>query len=78
MNQSGMAGVITATAVASAFLVDEHGAPLVAGDNQRRFFEAAWHDAQLSGGQTHLRNIKVTELKYRSNGSIVTVDAHFE
>ena len=32
-------------------------------------FKGKWylfyHDAQLSGGQTHLRNIKVTELKYR-------------
>ena len=33
---------------------------------------------RLSGGQTHLRNIKVTELKYRADGSIVTVDAYIE
>jgi Glycosyl hydrolases family 43 len=121
-------------------LVDEQGKPLFAGDNSRRFFEAAWlhkyngtyyfsystgdthfimyatgtspygpftvrgkilepvlgwtnhhsivefkgrwylfyHDAQLSGGQTHLRNIKVTEIKYRPDGSIVTVDAYLE
>jgi hypothetical protein len=121
-------------------LVDGQGTPLIAGDNSRRFFEAAWlhkyngtyyfsystgdthfimyatgtspygpftvrgkilepvlgwtnhhsivefkgrwylfyHDAQLSGGQTHLRNIKVTELKYRPDGSIVAVDAYFE
>ncbi len=37
-----------------------------------------YHDSQLSGGQTHLRNIKVTELKYRADGSIETVDAYFE
>jgi hypothetical protein len=35
-----------------------------------------YHDAQLSGGQTHLRNIKVTELKYRLDGSIVPIDAY--
>jgi hypothetical protein len=37
-----------------------------------------YHDAQLSGGQTHLRNMKVTELKYRPDGSIETVDAYRE
>jgi beta-xylosidase len=37
-----------------------------------------YHDAQLSGGQTHLRNIKVTELKYRADGSIETIDAYFQ
>ena len=45
-------------------------------------FQGKWylfyHDAQLSGGQTHLRNIKVTELKYRPDGSIETVDAYRE
>jgi hypothetical protein len=121
-------------------LLDESGKPLTAGDNGRRFFEAAWlhkyngtyyfsystgdthfimyatgkspygpftvrgkvlepvlgwtnhhsivefkgkwylfyHDAQTSGGQTHLRNIKVTELKHREDGSIVTIDAYVE
>ena len=121
-------------------LQDESGKPLLAGDNGRRFFEAAWlhkyngtyyfsystgdthnimyatgkspygpftvrgkilepvlgwtnhhsivefqgkwylfyHDTQISGGQTHLRNIKVTELKYRADGSIVTIDAYVE
>ena len=43
-------------------------------------FKGKWylfyHDAQRSGGQTHLRNIKVTELKYRSDGSIETVNAY--
>jgi hypothetical protein len=119
---------------------DENGAPLKAGDNARRFFEAAWmhkhngtyylsystgdthflvyatgkspygpftyrgkilepvlgwtthhsivefqgkwylfyHDAQLSGGQTHLRNVKVTELNYRGDGSIVPIDPYVE
>jgi beta-xylosidase len=37
-----------------------------------------YHDAQLSGGQTHLRNVKVTELTYRPDGSIETVDAYRE
>ncbi len=45
-------------------------------------FQSRWylfyHDAQLSGGQTHLRNIKVTELKYRDDGSIETVTAYFK
>jgi hypothetical protein len=41
-------------------------------------FEGRWwlfyHDASLSGGKTHLRSVKVTELEYRPDGSIVTVD----
>ena len=45
-------------------------------------FQGKWylfyHDSQLSGGQTHLRNIKVTELKYRPDGSIETIDAYRE
>jgi hypothetical protein len=119
---------------------DESGAPLAAGDNARRFFEAAWvhkyngtyylsystgdthfivyatgsspygpftyrgkvlepvlgwtnhhsivefngkwylfyHDAQLSGGQTHLRNVKVVELTHRPDGSIATIDPYRE
>jgi Glycosyl hydrolases family 43 len=119
---------------------DEQGTPLKAGDNSRRFFEAAWmhkykdtyyfsystgdthfivyatgkspygpfvyrgkilepvlgwtthhsivefkgkwylfyHDAQVSGGQTHLRNIKVTELKYRDDGTIETIDPYIQ
>jgi len=114
---------------------DEHGKPLTAADNGRRFFEASWmhkrngtyyfsystgdthfimyatsrspygpftvkgkvlepvlgwtnhhsivefknkwylfyHDTQISGGITNLRNIKVTELKYRPDGSIETI-----
>ncbi len=118
-------------------LLDEYGVPLKAGDNERRFFEAAWmhyynntyyfsystgnthniayatgdnpygpftyqgvilkpvlgwtnhhsivekngkwwlfyHDSYLSGGQTHLRNIKVTELFHNEDGSIRTIDA---
>lgn len=45
-------------------------------------FKGKWylfyHDSQKSGGQTHLRNIKVTELKYRPDGSIETIDAYIE
>lgn len=41
-------------------------------------FKGKWylfyHDSSLSGGQTHLRSVKVTELFYRPDGSIVTVD----
>lgn len=121
-------------------ILDEHGAPLTAGDNDRRFFEASWlhkyngtyyfsystgdthyiayatgsspygpftyrgrilepvlgwtshhsivdiggqwylfyHDTQISGGQTHLRNIKVTPLTHRVDGSIRTIDPYAE
>jgi beta-xylosidase len=34
-----------------------------------------YHDVEISG-KTHLRNIKVTELKYRPDGSIETIDAY--
>jgi beta-xylosidase len=34
-----------------------------------------YHDVEISG-RTHLRNIKVTELKYRPDGSIETIDAY--
>jgi hypothetical protein len=37
-----------------------------------------YHDAQISNGQTHLRNIKMTELKHRDDGTIETIDAYFE
>jgi beta-xylosidase len=36
-----------------------------------------YHDSQMSG-QTHLRNIKVIELKHRADGFIETVDPFFE
>lgn len=116
-------------------ILDEAGKPLTAGDNARRFFEAAWlhrhdgryylsystgdthflvyatgtspygpftyrgrllepvlgwtthhsivevngqwhlfyHDAQASAGQTHLRNVKVTRLVHRPDGTIATI-----
>lgn len=42
-------------------------------------FKGKWylfyHDVQLSG-QTHLRNIKVAELQYNPDGTIVTVNAY--
>jgi len=42
-------------------------------------FKGKWylfyHDTELSG-KTHLRNIKVTELKHRADGSIVTIDPY--
>lgn len=121
-------------------ILDENGNPLLAGDNDRRFFEAAWvhkyngryyfsystgdthniayatgdspygpftyqglilkpvlgwtnhhsivehngkwylfyHDSSLSGGKTHLRSVKVTELTHRPDGSIETIDAYVE
>jgi hypothetical protein len=34
-----------------------------------------YHDTQLSG-KTHLRNVKVTELKYRPDGTIETIDPY--
>jgi len=34
-----------------------------------------YHDVEISG-KTHLRNTKVTELKYRPDGSIETIDAN--
>ncbi len=34
-----------------------------------------YHDVQLSG-KTHLRNVKVTELKYNPGGTIQTIDAY--
>jgi hypothetical protein len=119
-------------------ILDEHGNPLLAGDHDRRYFEAPWmhkyngkyylsystgdthficyatgdnpygpftykgrvlnpvigwtnhhsiveyqgkwylfyHDSSLSGGITHLRSIKMTELTYGDDGSINTIDAY--
>ncbi|MES2794380.1 MAG: glycoside hydrolase family 43 protein [Bacteroidota bacterium] len=119
-------------------IIDEKGNPLLAGDNDRRFFEASWmhrsngkyyfsystgdthficyaigdnpygpftyqgrilnpvlgwtshhsicefgdksylfyHDSSLSEGITHLRSIKLTELKYNSDGSIQTINPY--
>ena len=34
--------------------------------------------SQLSGGQTHLRNVKVVELKHRADGTIETIDPYVE
>lgn len=121
-------------------LLDENGELITTGDNDRRFFEAAWvhkydgkyyfsystgdthkivyatgdnpygpftyqgvilepvegwtnhhsiakfngkwylfyHDSSLSGGKTHLRSVKMTELKYNPDGSIVTIDPYLE
>jgi glycosyl hydrolase family 43 len=45
-------------------------------------FKGKWylfyHDCQLSNGKTHLRNVKVTELKYRDDGSIIPIDVYKE
>jgi hypothetical protein len=42
-------------------------------------FQGKWylfyHDSSLSGGQTHLRSVKVTELHYNEDGTIQTVSA---
>lgn len=35
-----------------------------------------YHDTQVSKGKTHLRNVKVTELKYDKDGKIITIDAY--
>jgi GH35 family endo-1,4-beta-xylanase len=41
-------------------------------------FQGKWylfhHDSKLSGGKTHLRSVKVTELKYNADGTIQTID----
>jgi hypothetical protein len=37
-----------------------------------------YHDSTLSGGKTHLRNIKVTELHHLSDGSIKTIEPYVE
>lgn len=119
-------------------ILDEKGNLLLSGDNDRRFFEAAWlhkhngnyyfsystgdthficyaigdnpygpftytgrilnpvvgwtshhsvceidgktylfyHDSSLSKGITHLRSVKVAEIKYRPDGSIVTLEPY--
>lgn len=119
-------------------ILDEYGSPILSGDNERRFFEAAWvykhnekyyftystgdthficyaigdnpygpftytgrilnpvvgwtshhsvckvedkwylfyHDSSLSEGVTHLRSIKVTEMKHRPDGTIETIDPY--
>ncbi|WP_198651620.1 glycoside hydrolase family 43 protein [Dyella sp. C11] len=119
-------------------IVDEHGAPLLAGDHDRRYFEGPWmhtyqgryylsystgdthrlcyavsdnpygpftyqgvmltevvgwtthhsicevegkwflfyHDSLLSGGVTHLRSIKMTELTYDADGRIRQIDPY--
>jgi len=119
-------------------ILDENGKVLLAGDNNRRFFEASWmhkyngnyyfsystgdthficyaigdnpygpftyqgrilnpvigwtshhsiceinekwylfyHDSSLSKGITHLRSVKVTEITYNEDGSIVTINPY--
>ena len=119
-------------------ILDENGDLLLSGDNDRRFFEAAWlhkhngkyyfsystgdthficyaigdspygpfiytgrilnpvvgwtshhsvcevegktylfyHDSSLSKGVTHLRSVKLAELKYRQDGTIITLDPY--
>jgi hypothetical protein len=43
-------------------------------------FKGKWylfyHDSTLSGGKTHLRSIKVTELKHNADGTIETITAY--
>jgi hypothetical protein len=45
-------------------------------------FKGKWylfyHDSTLSGGKTHLRNIKMTELKYNADGSIQTISPYVD
>jgi hypothetical protein len=121
-------------------ILDENGKPLLAGDHDRRFFEASWvhkyngkyyfsystgnthflcyaigdnpygpftyggkiltpvigwtthhsiceydgkwylfyHDSILSKGITHLRSVKMTQIDYRDDGSIVTLNPYRE
>jgi beta-xylosidase len=127
-------------AVKEIKILDPEGQPLLGGDHDRRFFEAAWmhkyngkyylsystgdthyiayatgtsptgpftyqgvilnpvvgwtnhhsiveikgkwylfyHDSVLSEDRTHLRTVKVSELKYRPDGSIETIDAYYK
>ena len=37
-----------------------------------------YHDSVLSEGVTHLRSIKMTELKYDESGKIITIDPYKE
>jgi hypothetical protein len=37
-----------------------------------------YHDSVLSEDRTHLRTVKVTELKYRPDGTIETIDAYYK
>jgi hypothetical protein len=45
-------------------------------------FKGKWylfyHDSTLSGGKTHLRNIKMTELKYNADGTIQTITPYLD
>jgi hypothetical protein len=45
-------------------------------------FKGKWylfyHDSTLSGGKTHLRNIKMTELEYNKDGSIKTIEPYID
>ena len=127
-----------AETVQEIIIVDETGQPLLAGDTERRYFEASWvhkyngkyyfsystgdthficyatgdspygpfiyqgkilnpvfgwtthhsicefegkwylfyHDSSLSGGVTHLRSIKVTEITYDSVGNIQSIEPY--
>jgi hypothetical protein len=127
-----------AETVKEILILDEAGNPLLAEDNDRRFFEASWmhkyngkyyfsystgdthylcyaigdnpfgpftyagrilnpvvgwtshhsicefegkwylfyHDSSLSKGVTHLRSIKMTEIKYDKEGKIITLDPY--
>jgi hypothetical protein len=35
-----------------------------------------YHDSMLSGGVTHLRSIKMMELRYDARGRIITIDPY--
>ena len=37
-----------------------------------------YHDSVFSEDKTHLRTVKVTELKYRPDGTIETIDAYYK
>lgn len=43
-------------------------------------FKGKWyifyHDTQISGGKTHLRNVKVAELKHDKDGKIIPIDPY--
>ncbi|WP_339617002.1 hypothetical protein [uncultured Gilvimarinus sp.] len=39
------------------------------------FYHYIYHDTKLSGGQTHLRNVKMMPIHHNEDGSIETVNA---
>jgi hypothetical protein len=58
--------------------------PVIGWTNHHSIVEVAgqwylfYHDSELSGGQTHLRSVKVTPLTHQADGTIQTIDPYRE